>query len=100
MKITQRRARVRLINLASGLRLTRVAGGNTEQHRAGGVDYDVLRALFFFGRDLESGTETVSFYLRLCDDVVHTVFPKTVKGYAGTPLELRFTVLVTDGRYR
>ena len=99
MKITQRRARVGLINLASGLRLTRVAGGNTEQHRAGGVDYDVLRPLFF-GRDLESGTETVSFYLRLCDDVVLTVFPKTVKGYAGTPLELRFTVLVTDGRYR
>ena len=55
---------------------------------------------YFFGRDLESGTEIVSFYLRLCDDVVLTVFPKTVKGYAGTPLELRFTVLVTDGRYR
>ena len=50
--------------------------------------------LYFFGRDLESGTEIVSFYLRLCDDVVLTVFPKTVKGYAGTPLELRFTVLV------
>ena len=49
---------------------------------------------YFFGRDLESGTEIVSFYLRLCDDVVLTVFPKTVKGYAGTPLELRFTVLV------
>ena len=49
---------------------------------------------YFFGRDLESGTEIVSFYLRLCDDVALTVFPKTVKGYAGTPLELRFTVLV------
>lgn len=55
---------------------------------------------YFIGPVLESGTEIVSFYLRLCDDVVLTVFPKTVKGYAGTPLELRFTVLVTDGRYR
>ena len=55
---------------------------------------------YFFGRDLESGTEIVSSYLLLCDDVVLTVFPKTVKGYAGTPLALRFTVLVTNGRYR
>ena len=79
MKITQRRARVRLINLASGLRLIRESLA-VIQNSVGPV--------------LESGTEIVSFYLRLCDDVVLTVFPKTVKGYAGTPLELRFTVLV------